>query len=394
MERYTPKTEQDWESLYEELKNVFTPGPPIKEESRLSGRRSQMDSLRDAVKRPGYHAILFGDRGIGKSSIAYTFALGLNKDTSPLKLSVVQCHQSDNYDSIWRKIFTDMKRIGILFDLEIDQYGPIQPTHVINNIEKLPKENMYVIVIDEFDRIRSEEIRTLVADTLKILSDRSDFGLSVTVIIVGVADDIHKLINAHPSTFRCLIQVHVPCLNHSELEALVAGRLRSIGMTISQDALWYLGFLPRGFPFYAHLLGLHAARTAIRRRSLRITESDVENAIRAALGEIDQSIKDDYFAATQSQKPRDNKYPTVLLACAIADPDELGFFQPSSLAATISRLLNKKVNSSNFMSHLNKFCSAERRQVLKKRDLATNIPQYGFSDPLFRTYVILERDSF
>lgn len=49
---------------------VFTPGSPVNERDLFSGRIEQIQSVLDAVTQRGYHAVLYGERGVGKTSLA------------------------------------------------------------------------------------------------------------------------------------------------------------------------------------------------------------------------------------------------------------------------------------------------------------------------------------
>jgi hypothetical protein len=50
----------------------------------------------------------------------------------------------------------------------------------------------------------------------------SDDGVNVTIVIVGVADDVNELIANHPSVQRCLAQVRMPRMMTNELEQISA----------------------------------------------------------------------------------------------------------------------------------------------------------------------------
>lgn len=52
------------------VRSVFTPRTPIKDGSLFSGRESEVQKLLEYITTPGLHALLYGDRGVGKSSLA------------------------------------------------------------------------------------------------------------------------------------------------------------------------------------------------------------------------------------------------------------------------------------------------------------------------------------
>src|SRR5665647_1409671 len=67
-----PKTEQDWIVLEFEVANLFTAGP-LDEERLFAGRSTEVRRLLETVLDRSKHAILFGERGVGKPSLANVF---------------------------------------------------------------------------------------------------------------------------------------------------------------------------------------------------------------------------------------------------------------------------------------------------------------------------------
>jgi len=48
---------------------VFSPRSPVYRRAFFAGRSAQMNALADAVSQIGLHAVIFGERGVGKSSL-------------------------------------------------------------------------------------------------------------------------------------------------------------------------------------------------------------------------------------------------------------------------------------------------------------------------------------
>ena len=91
-----------------------------------------------------------------------------------------------------------------------------------------------MIIIDEMDRIgNKEETTTLLADTIKTLSDHS---IDSTLILVGVADSVNELIHEHKSTERALAQIHMPRMSDPELFEILKKALVPAQMTIEDEA--------------------------------------------------------------------------------------------------------------------------------------------------------------
>lgn len=57
-----------------EASRVFTPAAPIDDRALFAGRTVQVVNVLDAVNQKGQHAIIFGDRGVGKTSLANVLA--------------------------------------------------------------------------------------------------------------------------------------------------------------------------------------------------------------------------------------------------------------------------------------------------------------------------------
>ena len=52
------------------LGTVFKPTSPINREDLFAGRQSQRQDVLDAINQQGQHAVLYGERGVGKTSLA------------------------------------------------------------------------------------------------------------------------------------------------------------------------------------------------------------------------------------------------------------------------------------------------------------------------------------
>src|SRR5271156_1253718 len=99
-----PLTDEDWRARGYDALHAFSPGAPIDESDLFAGRSDQIDKLLDTVMQRGQHAILYGERGVGKSSLANTFATRLFKGARILTCIPVNCLPTDDFSDIWRKV--------------------------------------------------------------------------------------------------------------------------------------------------------------------------------------------------------------------------------------------------------------------------------------------------
>jgi Mg-chelatase subunit ChlI len=124
-----PQTDEDWQRRIYDALQAFSPGAPIDEFSLLAGRVSQIDKMIETVMQRGQHAILYGERGVGKSSLANTFANRIVAGARSLTCIPVNCDPSDDFSSVWRKVFRRLERNGQTIAQKYK--GSIDPDEVV-----------------------------------------------------------------------------------------------------------------------------------------------------------------------------------------------------------------------------------------------------------------------
>lgn len=391
--RIKPTTADDWAALRAEITEAFSPGAPVQERDLFSGRASQIASLEDAVNQRGRHAIVYGERGVGKTSLANVLPLVMNRPNKELIYVRVNADPTDTFVTLWKKVFKRMTYVAATLDGTVtkkisEDFGTeLAPDDVQLVLSEFSSNHIPIIVLDEFDRVKDKTTTQLVADTIKALSD---YSVNATVVVVGVAEDVSTLIQGHESITRSLIQIKMPRMSTEELKQLVLTRYARCGIQTDADAVWKIIFLSRGLPYYTHLLAMHSARYAIDNRKVVVRHDDVDKALDGAITELDQTIKEKYVMAVRSQRAEDTLYAPVLLACAFANTDELGRFQQSAVAAPLNRIIpGKNYQASTFALHMNAFTDADRGCVLQRFGTARNY-RYRFADPMMQPYVILK----
>jgi len=368
----------DWDVLWEEIATVFSPGAPIDEGELFAGRPYQIRELIDAVSQRGQHAIVFGERGVGKTSLANTFTKFMHRPVSRLAATRVNCDGVDAFSNLWRKALAD-------WDVSADLPEATSPDDVRRILSNISANVIPVIVFDEFDRLVKGSATTLMADTIKALSDHS---VPATIIIVGVADSVAELIQEHASIGRNLIEVPMPRMTDDELGEILDKRLPRLGMTMAPVAKDRIVSYSQGLPHYTHLLGLHAARDAIEKRTKHIEEENLTASISRCLDRAQQSIRDAYDKATASPR-RDNLFKEVLCASALAEKNELGYFTAAGVIEPMSKIMGRRYEIPSFSGHLNRFCDASSGPILEQRGVKRKF-RYRFRDPLMQPYIIMQ----
>ena len=184
-----------WEEWEVRLSQTFSPATAVDRKGFFHGRQAIMRRLIDAANQAGQHAIIYGERGVGKTSLANVLSSYLEPFTSETIASArVNCYGETTYAQIWNSLF---RQVGFPTKGE---YERLTLDDVFDTLRQEDARKL-ILIVDEFDRIQDPDIDTLFADTIKTLSD---FNLDTTLILVGVADDVDDLITEHESINRCL----------------------------------------------------------------------------------------------------------------------------------------------------------------------------------------------
>lgn len=363
----------------------------------FKGRSHEITNVLSAVSQAGQHVILFGERGVGKTSLAslaHEFWANFARRTEGVIAIRYNCEPSDSFAAIWANI-ADMlsdefaKRGRSLPGSEAWDELFAEITHEAATPHHLRRlfsflDGLFIVVIDEFDQIGDEEAVQQFASLIKTLSD---YLAPATLILVGVADTIDDLIGEHASIARATIQVRLPRMSRAELRTIIETGFDAAGVTASPGTFEQMARLSQGLPHYAHRIGQEAGYAAVDRESLTVNSEDVSQAVAMAVEHAQESIGLAYRQATESPR-RNTLFAEVLLACALTHGDDLGFFAPADIRGPLERVAGKAYKIPQFVRHLRQFSTPARGEVLQVTGEARR-KRYRFSDPLLRPYVVL-----
>lgn len=384
-----PTTAEDWFTLEYEITQLFD-GAPISEEDLFAGRQSEVRQVMEAVFSRGKHVVLFGERGVGKTSLSNIFWKRFTNRLRSFVVAKVQAGPSDNFSSLWIRALEELKSAGMVagkgdlvsFDTDFET---ITPTQIRRELQKCGANIVPVIIFDEYNEVVDADAKKLTANTIKEFYDYAEH-VNTTIILVGVAENCTELVLDHESTDRAIVQVPLSRMSKSELKEIIQKRASRTVMQFSPDAMWTIIALSRGLPYFTQTLSKYAALQAIAGRRLLVTNEDVEASMTRFILETERKFRDRYRAATRSNQ--DNFFEQSLLACALADTDDDGFFTANDVVEPYSAIMKEKKRIAHFEKHLRRFSSDDGGNILIKRG-GDRQQQFRFADPMMQPYVII-----
>jgi Cdc6-like AAA superfamily ATPase len=372
---------------------AFRPAAPIDRRALFSGRSEEIAELYSVIAQPGQHAVIYGERGVGKTSLAVVVAELLRG--SGIFVARATCDSSDNFSTVWRKALSEISfshtTEAIGFGSATSETstpasgllgsGDVTPHAVQRALAAIGDEQPIAVIFDEFDRLGAAEgkDRAIFADTIKTLSDRV---APATLVIVGVADDVGELIREHGSVERALVQIRMPRMSREELAEIATKGVESARMRIAKASVSRITVLSQGLPHYTHLLTQLAAQAALNERRVDIALRDVEAAVARAIERAQQSVTEAYYRATTGDGDGRRR---VLLACALANEDDFGFFSAADLDEPLGRLRGE-AGAQGLEEDLQELAKSEA--VLQRRKEA-GAERYRFVNPLLQPYVVM-----
>jgi predicted site-specific integrase-resolvase len=175
-------------------------------------------------------------------------------------------------------------------------------------------------------------------------------------------------------------------MSGTELTQIIDARLTLLKMTVTDAAKDWITELSRGLPYYTHSLGLHAAHSAIRDDRVNIEMGDVAEATHKTVTQA-HTIHAAYNRAVSSPQ-KQNLYEQVLLACAMASTDDLGYFSAAAVSRPMSAIMGKRYYVQSFARHLSDFCTSERGPILHRTGEERKY-RYRFADPMMEPFVTI-----
>ena len=100
---------------------AFRPAAPTDRRDLFAGRTEQIGELFAVLGQPGQHAVVYGERGVGKTSLVNVTAQMI-RDSNVL-VARATCDASDEFGSVWRKALEEIVIRTVLVPAAMELLG-------------------------------------------------------------------------------------------------------------------------------------------------------------------------------------------------------------------------------------------------------------------------------
>ncbi|HHN8347204.1 TPA: AAA family ATPase [Morganella morganii] len=314
------------------VNEYFTPSTPVLNPMHLKGRDVEMKSIIANLTVPGRHCMIYGERGIGKSSLANATING-GKQHKILKGEVfnVKCDTSTKFKDIvsdcaihisvhankykeetvikaglsakFLSFFTGNLGYEEKITVERDEITPRKAASTVGIIEG-------ILVVDEFD-VLDEDTKRAVAEFIKQLSDNNS---RLKILLVGISKDGKSLTAGHESVNRCLHEVSLGGIDEKYLIEIIKLGEDGLGISFDTEVKSEIVDISNGFPYFTHLLCKEAAESALSSSNNRIDLNLFRNSIEKSVENAEGRLKREYEDAVRSSKT--DVYKKILLSAS------------------------------------------------------------------------------
>ena len=388
------------------VRSVYTPYKPINSIDRFAGRKKEVLRLLEYMNSPGQHVLLYGNRGVGKTSLANILVIHLGKMRDRILIKK-RCDSTDTFASIVAKPLT---RVGVDVNLNTTQThktvsggfeGGIQvikgqinkgktTVDTFNGIGEQANSPAWVaemlqdtnalFIVDELDALVAKSDRRKIAELLKHLSDADS---PFKIMLVGIAETADELTGGHPSVSRCLKEAKLDRMSEEELSEIVITGSKKLDLDFEEQVIRDIEKRSDGYPYFTHLLALKCAENAIVQDRNKITSRDLSHALNSAAQDAEGTLNLNYSAAVRSYR-KEEMYILIVLAAAYC-ATSTSEFTSQDLRDKIKELSGKDVSQQDLNNHFKKLMSDGKDKILQR--LAVGV--YRFSDPRMPSFVRL-----
>ena len=384
------------------VRDVFTPHTPVDEITHFFGREDEASRLVSVINSPGQHILVYGDRGVGKTSLAKTTCNMLLHKIQKGHLFEKRCDSSDTFSSLFldplaevgidlslqeqvvtqnsgggAKLNVGVAKIDVSSKREtrlksVPSINPDSPSWVAKQLRDLNG----ICLIDEADALLCELEKKKIAELVKLLSDyKSPFKL----VIVGIAKTGEELTAGHPSVERCLKEVQLSRMSDDDLKKIILNGFKKVNLIADDEVVKKIVDISAGFPHFTHLICLKCAEKALVSGNRHITNMILTGALEEAVKDSEGALKRMYESTLRAlNKPLE--YKVLLLAASYCKVPE---FRSSELRSTLEEKFSVNIDSQALSRRLTSLTKGDEVTILSKPARGC----FQFTDPRMPSFL-------
>lgn len=353
------------------VREFFTPGKPVSTYHLLFGRADALESALSSIATPGLHPIVYGERGIGKSSLAQIVGLLIPTALGAKnirKVEFIRCDEETTFAAIAKRILVCQGKSSKPQPDDTDSLNPAELAPQIANDPML-------IIIDEVDAIRGDETIKKLGRLIKLLSDANS---KLKLMIVGIAESAEALLRGHLSSSRNLTEVHVRLLKDSDIKDLLVRNAAECSLKIEDFVLEEIAELAGGFPYFAQLIGLYCAEQAVRLGKSVIGEDEFKRGLTKAKDSAENHLRFTYENTVRAGQSE--HYKSLIQAAASLDSHGFTSTEWVERCRRIER--NPSLSRSALQPYIKSLVGDDRSIAIRR----VRKGRYRFNDPRLRIY--------
>ncbi|WP_448582792.1 AAA family ATPase [Thermaurantiacus sp.] len=322
------------------LADALAASQPVTSRERFAGRTDVLSDLISAIEQQRAHVVLYGERGIGKTSLAHVFA-ETARDARYLVL-YGSCGVEASFDDMFRSFAA---QIPLLYHadvspvaderehqrsfVELVDSNPLDPRSLAELFARIVGTRV-ILILDEYDRVRDPAFRRDVAELIKNLSDRA---ARVQLVLTGVASNLDELVGFTPSIRRNIVGIGVGPMADADMAFILDRAEAATGLIFLPDARARVLRMAAGSPYLVRLIGSRAALRALDARRAEVTAEDVTAGTEAVLSEWSSGLPSRVQRLLARADVRADM--PLLIAAAKASGTPEGWFAPEDLAGVV-----------------------------------------------------------
>lgn len=389
------------EEFGQRIHAVLFPSSPIQSHEFLFGRDAQLERIRRALMAPGRQIFIYGERGVGKSSLANAAAAECqSSDALPLHASggtgstftnviwnLIKATGAEEKGTVTVRKEASFGQSGVASvggSSEIETSPAGMPLDIGEAAARLDEaftrySKRTVAVIDEFDRIPDAGERNKFAELLKVLGDRKS---EAKLIFTGVASALDELLESHGSAHRQLDTIELERLPYQPRVDIVQKAFDTFGIGADLSAVYRVASVSNGFPYYVHLLAEHLLWVWYEdSESELITMTHLHRAFAKAADAVHADLRRPYDQAT---KGREHAAYVLWAAADAFDLERTTNAVWSSYSQICSTLEVVPLDRSKFTAQLRKLRDPSHASIL---ETVANRKLHRFTEAMVRGYV-------